>query len=312
MASLGAVSMARGGRRTAVGPRWLEANQGLIFLAPVLALYVVFVLYPGVFIFYASMLDWDGVNPGVFVGLDNFVRLFADDRSFHLALRNAAYWTVLTVFPQMFLGFILAYVLTSGVAFEKIFRAIFYVPAIISPVVIGIIWQRIYNPFGGLLSDIGLETGLKFLNQPYLADPNIAIFSVIVVNIWEWTGFSMLLYIAGLQGIPDDIRDATKVAGANTVQTIRYVLWPMLRHVHLTLILLGVIGTLQTFPLIFIMTGGGPNHATEMLPNYIFQQGFQLQSMGYASAVSVVLLVLALGLSLFQVRVLGARFSIGN
>ena len=299
-------------RCPATRPHWLANNQGLLFLAPALALYLVFVLYPGVFIFYASMLDWDGVNPGVFVGLENFARLFVDDRSFHLALRNAFYWTFLTIFPQMFLGFIIAYILTSGIPFEKIYRAIFYIPAIISPVVIGIVWQRIYNPFGGLISDIGVETGLNFLAQPFLADPDIAIFSVIVVNIWEWTGFSMLLYIAGLQGIPNDIRDATKVAGANTWQTIRYVIWPMLRHLHLTLILLGVIGTLQTFPLIFIMTGGGPNHATEMLPNYIFQQAFQLQSTGYASAISVVLLVLALGLSLFQVRVLGARFAITN
>ncbi len=291
---------------------WLSRNQGLLFLAPALALYAVFVLYPGVFIFYASMLEWDGVNPGVFVGFENFTRLFVDDRSFHLALRNSLYWTLLTIFPQMFLGFIIAYILTSGIPFEKIFRAIFYIPAIISPIVIGIIWQRIYNPFGGLISDIGFATGLKFLAVPFLADPDIAIFSVIVVNIWEWTGFSMLLYIAGLQSIPDDIRDATKVAGATTWQAIRFVFWPMMRHVHLTLILLGVIGTLQTFPLIFIMTGGGPNHATEMLPNYIFQQAFQLQSTGYASAISVTLLVIALGLCFFQVRVLGARFALTN
>ena len=298
--------------RRATRSHWLVENQGLLFLLPALALYLVFVLYPGVFIFYASMLDWDGVNPGIFVGLDNFIQLFGSDRAFHLALRNAFYWTFLTIFPQMFLGFAIAYVLTSGIPFEKIYRSIFYIPAIISPVVIGIVWQRIYNPFGGLISDVGIATGLNFLVQPFLADPDIAIFSVIVVNVWEWTGFSMLLYIAGLQGIPDDIRDATKVEGASTWQTIRYVIWPMLRHIHLTLILLGVIGTLQTFPLIFIMTGGGPNHSTQMLPNYIFQQGFQLQSMGYASAISVVLLVLALGLSLFQVRVLGARFAITN
>jgi multiple sugar transport system permease protein/raffinose/stachyose/melibiose transport system permease protein len=106
--------------------------------------------------------------------------------------------------------------------------------------------------------------------------------------------------------------EAAKVDGANTVQRIRYVIWPMLRHIHLTLILLGVIGTLQTFALIFMLTRGGPNHATEMLPTYIFQQAFMLQNMGYASAVAVVLLLIGLSASIFQVRVLGARFTFGN
>ena len=217
-----------------------------------------------------------------------------------------------TIFPQMILGFLIAFILTSGIPFQNLFRAIFYVPAIVSPVVIGIVWQRIYNPFGGLLSDVGIATGLPFLMTPFLADTGIAIFAVIAVNVWQWTGFSMLLYIAGLQEIPDEVLESAKMEGANTWQTVRHVIWPMLKHVHLTLILLGVIGTLQTFPLVYIMTGGGPNHATETLPNYIFLQAFRLQSMGYASAVSVVLLLLALSLSLFQVRVFGAKFSIAR
>jgi multiple sugar transport system permease protein/raffinose/stachyose/melibiose transport system permease protein len=207
---------------------------------------------------------------------------------------------------------VIAYILNSKIPFQNIFRIIFFTPAIISPVVLGIVWQRIYNPFGGLLADVGLETGARFLIQPYLADPNIAIFSAIAVNFWQWTGFSMLMYVAGLQGVNKEVVEAAKVDGANTVQRIRYVIWPMLRHIHLTLILLGVIGTLQTFALIFMLTRGGPNHATEMLPTYIFQQAFMLQNMGYASAVAVVLLLIGLSASIFQVRVLGARFTFGN
>jgi raffinose/stachyose/melibiose transport system permease protein len=200
----------------------------------------------------------------------------------------------------------------SKVSGRTIYRAIFYMPAIISPIVIGIVWQRIFNPFGGFIADVAKLTGLTFLKQAYLADPKIAIFACIFVNVWEWTGFSMLLYLAGLQGLSQDVLDAAAVDGANLWQRIRYVIWPMLRHVHLTLILLGVIGTLQTFALIFMLTKGGPNHASEMLPTYIFLQAFQLQSMGYASALSVILLLLALGLSIFQVRVLGARFFLSD
>ena len=281
-------------------------------MAPAMILFVVFVLYPIFYIFDASMYDWDGINEAIFVGFQNYIEMFTDDRSFALAIRNSMYWTFLTIFPQMSLGFILASILTSGVPFQNAFRVIFFMPAIISPVVLGIIWQRIYAPFGGLLADVALESGARFLMQPYLSDPKIAIFSTIAVNVWQWTGFSMLMYVAGLQGLPGEVLSAAEVDGAGTLQRIRYIVLPMLRHVHLTLILLGVIGTLQTFALVFVLTKGGPNHATEMLPTYIFQKAFTLQSMGYASAVAVVLLVIALSASIFQVGVLGSRFTIGD
>ncbi|MCA9909902.1 MAG: sugar ABC transporter permease [Anaerolineae bacterium] len=289
---------------------WLARNQGLLFVGPAILLFAIFVLYPVIYIFVASAHDWNGFSNATYVGLDNFVRLFTADRAFGLAMRNTVYWAILTIFPQMFIGFLFAYILNSGIPGQNIFRAIFYMPAIISPVVLGIIWQRIYNPFGGLLADVGLATWLRFLVQPYLADPKIAIFSSIAVNVWQWTGFSMLLYIAGLQGIPEEIIDAARVDGASTWQRIRRIIWPMLRHVHLTLILLGIIGTLQTFALIYALTEGGPNNATQMLPTYIFQQAFQLQSMGYAAAVSVVLLLIALTSSVFQVTVLGSKFAL--
>ena len=292
--------------------KWLIDNQGLFFMAPAMILFVVFVLYPILYIFNASMYDWDGINQAIYVGVQNYIEMFTADRAFSLAIRNSIYWTFLTIFPQMFLGFILAYILTSGVPLQNAFRVIFFMPAIISPVVLGIIWQRIYAPFGGLLADLAWETGARFLMQDYLGDTKIAIFSTIFVNVWQWTGFSMLMYVAGLQGLPGEVLSAAQVDGAGALQRIRYIVVPMLRHVHLTLILLGVIGTLQTFALVYMLTKGGPNHATEMLPTYIFLKAFPLQSMGYASAVAVVLLVIALGASIFQVSVLGSRFTIGN
>ena len=284
-------------------------NWDFFFLLPALSLFVVFVLYPFCSMFFRSMYQWDGVNPGIFVGLKNFSDILSSDYGFWLAMRNALYWAPLTVVPQMIVGFALAYILTSGVPFETIFRAIIYFPAIVSPIVVGIVWQRIYNPFGGLLSDIGVAWHIPALMAPFLADPKIAIFSVIVVNIWQWTGYSMILYVAGLKTIPEEILEAATLDGAGVFKRITRIIWPMLRHVHLTLILLGIIGTLQTFPLIYIMTQGGPNHATEMLPNYIFTQAFRLQAVGYASALSVILLVLALGLSVFQMKVFGSRFA---
>ena len=292
--------------------KWLIDNQGLFFMAPAMILFVIFVLYPIFYIFGASVYEWDGVNQSVFVGMRNYIDMFTDDRTFGLALRNSGLWAVLTIFPQMFLGFLLASILTSGIPLQNLFRIVFFMPAIVSPVVLGIIWQRIYAPFGGLLADLGREIGAFWLIQPYLADPKIAIYSTIAVNVWQWTGFSMLMYVAGLQGLSDEVLSAAQVDGANVWQRVRFITFPMLRHVHLTLILLGVIGTLQTFALVYMLTKGGPNHASEMLPTYIFLKAFTLQSMGYASAVAVALLVIALSASIFQVRVLGARFSISD
>lgn len=298
--------------RASMSRTWLIANQGLLFMMPALILFVVFVLYPIFYIFAASLYDWDGINQAVYVGVQNYLEMLTDDRAFSVAIRNSVYWTFLTIFPQMILGFILASILTSGIPFQNAFRVIFFMPAIISPVVLGIIWQRIYAPFGGLLADLAWETGARFLMQPYLSDPKIAIFSTIAVNVWQWTGFSMLMYVAGLNGLPGEVLSAAEVDGAGGLQRTRYIVLPMLRHVHQTLILLGVIGTLQTFALVYMLTKGGPNHATEMLPTYIFQKAFTLQSMGYASAVAVALLVIALSASIFQVRVLGSRFTIGG
>ena len=177
-------------------------RDGLLFVSPALILFLVFVLYPTFYIAYASLYRWDGLNPGSFVQLQNYVQMLTDDPAFWLAARNAVYWAPLTILPQMLLGFMIAFVLTSGVPGQTVLRAIFYMPAIISPVVIGIVWQRIYNPFGGLLSDVGFATGFKWLTVPFLSDTKIAIFAVIAVNVWQWTGFSMLLYIAGLQELP--------------------------------------------------------------------------------------------------------------
>ena len=285
---------------------------GLLFIAPAMILFVVYVLYPIGYIVLNSLYEWDGINERVFVGIQNYRHMFVEDEIFLISLRNVTYWIFLTIFPQMFLGFIFAYILNHDIGGRNIARAIIYMPAIISPVVIGIVWQRILNPFGGLLADLGYKTGLTFLAQPYISDHKIAIFAVIAVNVWQWTGWSMLLYLAGLQSINEEIFESTRIEGVGKWQEIRFIVWPMLKGTHLTLILLGVIGALQTFDLVYSLTNGGPNNASQMLSTYIFLRSFRLQGMGYGSAMSVFTLVLALVLSLFQIKVLGAKFQVAE
>jgi len=284
---------------------------GLLFLLPALILFVVFVVYPIVYNIQASTLKWDGVNAGTFVGFGNYLDLFRDP-VFLITLRNSGLWIVLTIVPQALIGFLLALALNRGVFASTAYRAIFFIPAILSPVVVGIVWQRIMDPFNGVLAGLGKATGLSWLSGNALGDPNTAIFAVIAVNVWMWSGFSMLFYLAGLQLIDNNVLEAAKIDGANGFQTTIRITFPLLKSTHLSLLLLGIIGSLKTFELVYVLTQGGPAHASEMLPTYAFQQAFQLQSVGYASTISVVLIVIAVVASLSMVRVFGAGFITGD
>lgn len=290
---------------------WRERLVGLAFLVPALLLFAVFVVYPIVYNVQASTLKWDGVNEGTFVGLGNYAELIADP-IFHRTLVNSALWIPLTIVPQGLMGFLLAVALNQKLRGSTVYRALFFIPAILSPVVVGIVWQRIMDPFNGVLTQVGKATGIGFLSNNYLSDPNTAIFAVIFVNVWMWTGFSMLFYLAGLQLIDPSVLEAAKIDGASGLRTLTRITFPLLKSTTLSLVLLGIIGSLKTFELVYVMTEGGPYHASEMLPTFAFLEAFKLQNVGYASAISMVLLVIAIVSSLSMVRVFGAGFMTGR
>ena len=290
---------------------WRERLVGLAFLVPALLLFAVFIVYPIVYNVQASTLKWDGVNEGTFVGLGNYRELVADP-IFHRTLVNSALWIPLTIIPQGLIGFLLAVALNQKLRGSTVYRALFFIPAILSPVVVGIVWQRIMDPFNGVLTQVGKATGLGFLTNNYLSDPKTAIFAVIFVNVWMWTGFSMLFYLAGLQLIDPSVVEAARIDGASGLQTLTRITFPLLKSTTLSLVLLGIIGSLKTFELVYVMTEGGPYHASEMLPTFAFLEAFKLQNVGYASAISMVLLVIAIVSSLSMVRVFGAGFMTGR
>lgn len=292
-------------------PNALKRQQGLLFVAPAMALFAVFVLYPLVYNFQASFLSWDGINVGHSVGLGNYRELILDDPVFRRILKNSVLWILLTIFPQMGIGFLLALMVSQRLRGTNAYRAIFYLPAIVSPIVVGTIWTKIYDPAIGLFGAIYASTGIGFFNQSLPGDATWSIYACIFVNVWQWTGFSMLMYIAGLQGIDEDVLDAASIDGTGPFQRIRYVIWPLLRGVHTSLILLGIIGSLKTFELIFVLTNGGPDHTSEMLPSYTYLQAFENQRVGYAATISVVLVVISIGASMLFVRLFGMG-SIGS
>jgi ABC-type spermidine/putrescine transport system permease subunit II len=194
---------------------------------------------------------------------------------------------------------------------KSLYRTVFFIPVVTSVVAIAILFKNMFSPYQGLITNALYRVGFK---GPFnwLGDINSAIFGVIAVNIWEWTGWSMLLYIAGISQISPDIKEAANIDGARGFRLIRSMYLPLLSPVHKSLVLLGIIGSLQTFALVYSMTSGGPNSASEMPGTYIFRMGFSVQQMGYASAISVVILMIALILTVTQVVTIGSGSFIGK
>lgn len=278
---------------------------GYLFILPAFLFFLCFILYPILFVGWGSFFDWSTLSKMEFVGLENYRQLF-QDKVFWITLRNSVYWIALTVPIQAALGFILAYIIEERLKrFKGFFRTGFFFPVVTSVVVIAIVWTKMYAPYQGIISHFLAGVGIHG-ESDFLGSPGTSIFAIILVNIWEWTGWSMVMYIAGISQIPEEIKEAAQIDGAGAMKTIFYIYLPSLSSVHKSLLMLGIIGSLQTFALIFTMTAGGPNHASEMPGTYIFKEGFTNQQMGYASAISIFILLFALILTAVQISVLGS------
>lgn len=278
---------------------------GYLFILPSILFFVFYILYPIVFVGWSSVYDWSTLKNMTFVGVENYTKIFRD-KVFWTTMRNSLYWIITTVPIQAALGFFLAYIVEERLRKGKgIFRTVFFLPVATSVAVVAIVWGKMLQPYQGIITHYLSEIGLKG-QMNILGMPKSAIFGCIIANIWEWTGWSMIMYVAGMSQISDDMKEAAKIDGATRWKEIRYIYFPSLASTHKSLLMLGIIGSLQTFGLIYTMTGGGPNHASEMPGTYIFQMGFTNQKMGYASALSMVTLLFALIMTVIQVKGLGA------
>ena len=279
-------------------------ESGYIFLVPAFLFFLCFIVYPIGFVIFGSLFDWSTLAEMRFTLFGNYIDIL-DDAIFWITIKNTFLWFFITIFVQAAVGFCLAYIIEEKIFHGKtFFRTVFFVPVVTSVVVIAIIWSNLYSPYNGLINNFlrevfGLQKPLNFLGNP-----RTVIFSLIAVNIFEWTGWSMALYIAGISEISVEMKEAALIDGVTGFPLIRRIYLPVLAHVHKSLIMLGFIGSLQTFALIYSMTTGGPNSASEMPGTYIFRAGFTMQKMGYASAISTVILIFTLLATIFQMKVL--------
>lgn len=287
--------------------RWRRYLRVYGMIAPALALYAIFVIYPAAQGVWLSLHRWDGFSELEWAGLHNY-RLVLDDTVFWLALQHTLLFAAVVTLVKNALGLFFAILLNQPLPGRTLFRVAAFLPVTMAFVVIGVLWSWIYNPTFGLLNSLLRAVGLATLIQGWLSDARIALWSIMAVDIWKWTGVHTVLFLAGLQSIPRDLHDAAIIDGAGRWQRFRTITLPLLNQViavSVTLSLLG--GCVSNYDLIYAMTGGGPYHSTEVAPTWIVTTAFRFASFGQASAMSIILFVLVLVIGGFQFTVLARQ-----
>lgn len=282
-----------------------EQKRRLIipFLAPFTILYVVFWAFPVVQSLPAALSDWNGLSSDMrFTGLRNF-QVMAQDPVFWQALANTFIFMAITL-PSMAFSLLFAVILTTPIRFRSMVKVIIFAPALVSIVVLGLLWSMIYDPNIGLLNNALRAVGLSAWAQPWLGRAGSAMVAIAITIMWAGMGMGSILFLAGLQKIPKELYDAARIDGAGPWASFQHITWPLLWDITRILVLLHIIGSMQAFIWQFVLTGGGPVHATETLGIYLWRASFHTQGgrYGYAAAVGVAILVLVIGASILMYR----------
>jgi ABC-type sugar transport system permease subunit len=259
-----------------------------------MGLYGAIVVWPLLSSFAYSATDWNGFGATfTFVGLSNFQAL-PSDPLFVGAMRNTLLWTLAAVVLPNGMGFILAVALERGVRGSHFFKSVFYLPVCLSSVVVGQIWIWIYRPDWGALNAVLGALGFPQGQRAWLAEPGTALFAIIAAWSWQQTGLSMVIYLSGLTSVPQDLIEAAALDGASYWSRLRHVVVPMLTPATIVVVALSVINSLKGFDIVYIMTGGGPFHASDTLAILMYDESFKRYRMGYGAAISVVLFLITL------------------
>ncbi|KKK39481.1 ABC transporter permease [Mesobacillus campisalis] len=263
----------------------------LSFMLPALFVYTIFILYPIITTFNYSLFDWNGMGERVFVGLQNYTALLSDNTFWH-ALKNNAYLILVSVFVQIPLGLIMALVLFSSIRGKKVLNVLFFLPYLMSTVAVGLLWIFMFDPVNGPVNK--LLNFFSFESIHWLSGSNSALIAILIVMAWQFAPFYMILFKAAMVGIPEELYEAAEIDGANGTKKFFYVTLPSLMPTIVSSSILAVVGSLKTFDLFYVMTGGGSGNATEILGTYMYRQAFVNFKMGYGSTIAAMMFIIAL------------------
>ncbi|CDQ38726.1 MULTISPECIES: carbohydrate ABC transporter permease [Virgibacillus] len=286
----------------------LLGKKGIIIigLLPALLFYILFAIYPIIQSFYYSFMQWDGFSEMTFVGLDNFKELFQDSL-FWNSVKNNIYVVIASVLGQIPIALLIALLLNRKLKGVRFFRTIGFLPVVLSTVVISLTWSLMYNSKNGMINQLLQSIGLRELAQNWLGDPQWAMIAVLVTVIWQFVGLYLIIFLAALQNVPDEVIEAAKMDGASEWATTWKITIPMIWDTIIVAIILCISGSLKTFDLIYVMTNGGPSHSTDVMALYMFQETFSQLNYGYGSAVSVFIFFFSLILIFIVTKVLGKK-----
>jgi raffinose/stachyose/melibiose transport system permease protein len=298
-----------------ISPRFLHAPLrrsrerviDLLFLAPALAVLAGFLLYPLAWGIVLSVHDSQGFDLAGFVGLDHYVRALTGDAIFHESLLHTLLFAAVAVVAQTGVGLLLAVLLSDVRRGRGLLQLLFFVPFVVAPVAVGVIWRYLYAPFFGVIASVGSALGLDTATVAPLADERTALWAIMVAFIWRFAGFTTIVYLAAMRGLPNEYREHALLEGASRFQQLRQVTWPLLWPQTFAIVLLTTLGALRMFDMVWIMTGGGPAHATETVATHVYATAFRFFDVGYAQAMSMILLVVILALALVEIRLLDRR-----
>lgn len=278
-------------------------RTGLLCTLPLVLFVLVYMVYPIIYNLRISFFDWNGIDPErTFVGLKNFSTLL-HDKVFCTVLKNFVLFAVFTVGIQAFLGFLLADMFQAHFRGNGLARTILFMPAILSSIIIGQVFYRLLDPNIGYLRGILSAFGLS---AP-LSKPSLAFGVIIFVNIWQWTGYSMTLYYGAMAGISTEYYEAAKIDGASHFQILRKITLPLTRGTTYNLTIIGVIGALKQYDLVAALTNGGPANATQTFASYLYEAAFTNYKQGYASAIAVIMFLIAGIITAFQLRLYNSK-----
>ncbi len=288
-------------RRRSGGRPLAAAIRYLIFLGPAALLYVPFVLKPLVETFSLSLFAWNGVSADkTFVGIANYTRALADP-IFWISLRNNLYWVVTSIVLPMATGLVIAVLLSSVRRGQRIYAGIFFTPVVLNLIIVGLVWGIIYNPLIGPLNRFLRAIGLGSLAIGWLGDRFMATPAIMVAGAWTFFGFCAVIFLQGLRTLDREQIEAATIDGAGPFRRFRKIIVPALSDQVTLLVVMSIIGSFKVFDIVYVMTKGGPDHASEVIATYMYWQSFMNGSLGYGAALAVMLTVVVAGASLAMI-----------
>lgn len=262
-----------------------------LFVLPAFIIYAIFALFPIVYNVYMSLFETDLMSPGKFVGLKNYLQLF-QDATFLKALRNNILMVIGSLIAHMPLALFFGNAIFKQIRGSSFFQTVFFLPSVICGVAVGLTWTFIYNGNYGLLNAVLKLIGLGDLQRVWLSDKNLALFCIIIVVMWQYVGYHMIIQLAAMRNIDPSLYEAAEIDGATSWQQFTNITFPLIKPILKIDAVLIITGSLKYYDLVAVMTGGGPNHATEVMSTYMYYQAFNILKYGYSAAIGVILLLL--------------------